>query len=96
LKKAKKKEKNALKMSLTPSTAFGLYISTLHIQIKLLRNKRKCVLSVPLEVQGLISQELPTQAKEHREKSEKKRMSRKFNKRKSFSQVEMTFNPILA
>jgi len=48
------------------------------------------MLSVPLGVQGLISQELPSWAKGYKEISEeKKRMSKKFNKRKSFSQVEM-------
>jgi len=54
------------------------------------------VLSVPPGVQGLINQELSTQMKAHKERSkEKKRMGKKFNKRKSFSQVEMTFSMIL-
>jgi len=49
--------------------------------------------SVPPGVQGLIIQELPTRAKELKERSEeKKRMNKKFNKRRYFSQVEMTFS----
>ena len=52
---------------------------------------------VPSGVQDPISQELPIRTKEHMEKSEEKnRMSIKFNKRKSFSQVEMTFGPIFS
>jgi len=43
------------------------------------------VLSVPLGVQATRSQELPTWAKEHKERSkEKNRKSKKFNKKEFF------------
>jgi len=53
---------------------------------------------VPQGVQGLTSQELPSRVKEHKEKNEKikKRIRKKYNKRKPFSQVEITFGLILA
>jgi len=43
------------------------------------------VLRVPLEVQGLIIQELPTRVKGHKERSEEiKRMSKKFKRKEVF------------
>jgi len=43
------------------------------------------VLNVPPAIQGLISQELPTWVKRHKERSEEKmRMSKKFNKKEVF------------
>ena len=43
------------------------------------------MLSVRQGVEGLINEELPTQAKEHKERSEeKKRMGKKFNKKEVF------------
>jgi len=51
-----------------------------------------CSVGLP-GVQGLTSKELPTQVKEYKERSdEKRKMSKKFNKMKSFNQVEMTFS----
>jgi len=53
--------------------------------------------SVPPGVQGLICQELPPGQRSIRRKVEKKkRMRKKFNKEKSFGQLEMTFGLILA
>jgi len=60
----------------------------MHVQIKpLIRGRSLNVcLVVPPRFQGLISQEMPTQAKEHEERSEEKmKMIKKFNKRKSLA-----------
>jgi len=52
--------------------------------------------NVLIQIKSLIGQALLAREKKHEGKKEKKRIRKKFTKRRSFSQVEMTFGLMLA